>query len=591
MSESRQLVARAWEQLNKTGRSRAELEMADRLCQQAAELDPNDADVWAAWSQVDTWYYYSNLERTAARRERASSKAARALRIAPDSYEAQLAQACFLVREEPHEKSIFAAEAERQLRQLLEEQKDEPRALFALGILLRNGLRFDEGAQMFDRLAQQPAFAATALSEKGFLRLFEGRFQEAGECADQSIAVEPFYGNLALKTFVAVDWYGDLDQARDAVEMMPAAALMEDYGAAAAYDVYWRRREPDKMLRVLRALPRDWLSSNNLSGPKQFYVGVAHRMAGRLDAARTEWRTALEVLNLRLQSDPNNSEWHFVKAKLLVWLGGNKADAEEHFRLAQEFAPDAWQKFGVDVERAIVSGDVDGAIRVVEQSAQNSLRRATAAALRTSPMYDPIRADPRFEALLARVEADPRLSPNAGPSSPANRKHVDDKSVAVLAFANLSDDKGNEYFSDGISEELLNVLAKVPGLKVTARTSAFFFKGKQVPIADIAQQLGVAYVIEGSVRKQGDRVRITAQLIKAADGFPVWSDTFTRDLKDIFAVQDEIAGLIAQQLQLKLGATKVARVVNPEAYRLVLEGRYFWLQRTDEALNRAEASY
>ena len=150
-------------------------------------------------------------------------------------------------------------------------------------------------------------------------------------------------GNLALKTFVAVDWYGDLDQARDAVERMPAPALMEDYGAGAAYDVYWRRREPDKMLRVLRAVPREWLSSNNLSGPKQFYVGVAHQMAGRPDAARTEWRTALEMLNLRLQSDPNNSEWHFVKAKLLVWLGGNKTEAEEQFRLAQDFAPDDWQ--------------------------------------------------------------------------------------------------------------------------------------------------------------------------------------------------------------------------------------------------------
>ena len=167
-----------------------------------------------------------------------------------------------------------------------------------------------------------------------------------------------------------------------------------------------------------------------------------------------------------------------------------------------------------------------------------------------------------------------------------------DKSIAVLAFANLSDDKGNEYFSDGISEELLNVLAKVPGLKVSARTSAFFFKGKEVPIPEIAQKLGVAYVVEGSVRKQGDKVRITAQLIKAADGFHLWSDTFTRDVKDIFAVQDEIAGLITQQLQLKLGESlRAAKQVNPEAYRLVLEGRHFWLLRTGDGFARAEAAF
>jgi serine/threonine-protein kinase len=107
------------------------------------------------------------------------------------------------------------------------------------------------------------------------------------------------------------------------------------------------------------------------------------------------------------------------------------------------------------------------------------------------------------------------------------------RSIAVLPFVNLGADKEGEYFSDGISEELLNVLARIPGLKVSARTSAFRFKGKDTPIAEIAQQLGVGYVVEGSVRKSGDRVRITAQLIKAADGFQVWSNQFERDLKDI----------------------------------------------------------
>jgi TolB-like protein/Tfp pilus assembly protein PilF len=168
-----------------------------------------------------------------------------------------------------------------------------------------------------------------------------------------------------------------------------------------------------------------------------------------------------------------------------------------------------------------------------------------------------------------------------------------EKSVAVLAFTNLSDDKGNEYFSDGISEELLNVLAKIPGLKVSARTSAFYFKGKEVPIPEIAQKLGVAYIVEGSVRKSGNQVRITAQLIKAADGFHVWSDTFTRDLKDVFAVQDEIAGLIARNLSLKMGVTSAGsrREVNPEAHRLVLEGRHFWNLRTSEGFAKGEAAF
>jgi TolB-like protein len=149
---------------------------------------------------------------------------------------------------------------------------------------------------------------------------------------------------------------------------------------------------------------------------------------------------------------------------------------------------------------------------------------------------------------------------------------ADPKSVAVLAFANRSDDRENEYFSDGISEELIHSLAKVSGLKVSARTSAFHFKGQNLPISEIARQLGVAYVVEGSVRKVGDRVRITAQLIKASDGFHAWSDTFTRDLKDIFAVQDEIAGLIASSLALRLGSPSKG-AMEPKAYELFLKGR------------------
>jgi TolB-like protein len=168
----------------------------------------------------------------------------------------------------------------------------------------------------------------------------------------------------------------------------------------------------------------------------------------------------------------------------------------------------------------------------------------------------------------------------------------DEKSIAILAFANLSRDPENEFFSDGISEELLNLVARIPGLNVAARTSAFYFKGKNVPISEIASTLRVAHVVEGSVRKVGTRVRITAQLINAANGFQIWSETFDRELRDIFAVQDEIAGLIAESLQLKLGgAVRVAQTVNPEAHRLVLEGRHFWALRTPDGFDKAERAF
>ena len=120
----------------------------------------------------------------------------------------------------------------------------------------------------------------------------------------------------------------------------------------------------------------------------------------------------------------------------------------------------------------------------------------------------------------------------------------------MLPFVNMSDDKANEYFSDGLTEELLNVLANVPGLRVIARTSSFSYKGKEVKIADVARDLNVDNVLEGSVRKSGNRVRITTQLIRASDSSHLWSETYDRDLNDIFAVQDEISGQVVDALKV-----------------------------------------
>jgi TolB-like protein len=152
------------------------------------------------------------------------------------------------------------------------------------------------------------------------------------------------------------------------------------------------------------------------------------------------------------------------------------------------------------------------------------------------------------------------------------------QSIAVLPFVNLSEDKSNEYFSDGLSEELLNVLTKFPGLKVAGRTSSFAFKGKNQDLRLIGEALSVSTILEGSVRKQQNRVRITAQLIRVADGFHIWSDTFDRELEDIFAVQEEIATSIGQALAVEMNIAPgqsliTARTSNMAAYDLFLEGR------------------
>src|SRR5262247_1927839 len=151
---------------------------------------------------------------------------------------------------------------------------------------------------------------------------------------------------------------------------------------------------------------------------------------------------------------------------------------------------------------------------------------------------------------------------------------IAEESIAVLPFVNMSEDKANEYFSDGISEELLNLLSKIPQLKVAARTSSFSFKGKQIEIPEIARQLHVANVLEGSVRKSGDELRITAQLIRAAEGYHLWSETYDRKMDDIFKIQDEIAGEVVKELKVKLlGAAPKVRTTDPKAYALYLQGK------------------
>jgi serine/threonine-protein kinase len=163
-------------------------------------------------------------------------------------------------------------------------------------------------------------------------------------------------------------------------------------------------------------------------------------------------------------------------------------------------------------------------------------------------------------------------------------------SIAVLPFANLSADKDNEYFSDGLAEEIINLLAHMPGLTVIARTSAFAFKGKQEDIRRIAEALGVTTVLEGSVRRSGNRIRVTAQLITASNGGHLWSERYDRELTDVFAIQDEIAQAIARALEVKLAlepATKRGGTSNLAAYEAYLKSRYYWSRLTPDSMARS----
>ena len=168
------------------------------------------------------------------------------------------------------------------------------------------------------------------------------------------------------------------------------------------------------------------------------------------------------------------------------------------------------------------------------------------------------------------------------------------QSIAVLPFLDMSENHDQEYFSDGLAEELLNLLAKTPGLYVIARTSSFYFKGKQVTLAEVAKGLGVANILEGSVRRSGDHLRVSTQLFVASTGEEIWSETYDLEFKDVFKVQDEIAGAVSAALRLKLMPTEgIAdrETSNVEAYALLLQARQFGREAGADNKNRAVEAY
>ena len=198
--------------------------------------------------------------------------------------------------------------------------------------------------------------------------------------------------------------------------------------------------------------------------------------------------------------------------------------------------------------------------------------------------YDKLVIDPNRDAVLLESAMQQAAEVIAEPVSTESPLEANKQSIAVLPFINMSSDPEQEYFSDGITEEILNHLANNRELLVAARTSVFSFKGQDQDIRQIAEMLGVGTILEGSVRKDGQYIRITAQLVRASDGFHLWSETYDRKLENIFAIQDDIASQIAAALQISLGITTKQpghpeKLVNPEAYDLYLQARSLHRQR------------
>jgi serine/threonine-protein kinase len=214
---------------------------------------------------------------------------------------------------------------------------------------------------------------------------------------------------------------------------------------------------------------------------------------------------------------------------------------------------------------------------------------ATSAREECSKWWNPDLVDQIMEGLRKAGLETPAENQNQAPSGPVTAA----PSIAVLPFANMSADPEQEYFSDGLAEEIINLLARIAGLKVIARTSSFVFRCKEQDVRKIADTLNVTHILEGSVRRSGSRIRVTTQLIDAADGTHLWSERYDRELSDIFAVQDEISAAIAKALRVKLsGEVAPERYVpNLPAYEAYLKAKYHLAKVTPESLDLAKRCY
>ncbi len=526
---------------------------------------PNDPEAVTVHAEIAVEFLVRGFDTSQARRALAQRLAERAAQLAPDSADAQATLGRYL--------GFINAQlprAEELLRRAIELRPTEPRYHRAL---LNALVRTKPDAELDAFAARMVAqFPTDPLVRYDIARRYKdtNRLVEMERALDETLALAPIAFAMVWKSWLALEVHADVAGMKMWLDRVPERQRTNTRFAHTLSIYAGISGETAAALKQLGDLPDSWLTDFDFTGPKALLMGDLLALDGRKDLARLQYEAALAEIQREKTRTPTDLRPRRAEAWTLLGLD-RRDEARATMRVVFQSLPrpyrwtfnNSW--WSGPIRLGLLLGERPSALALLKEAAEMPASRAVLRILfQVDARMAPFRDGPEIVALLA----EPKKEISATPVPV-----IDQKSVAVLAFANLSDDKDNAYFSDGISEELLNVLAKIPGLKVSARTSAFSFKGKNVAIPEIAKQLGVAYVVEGSVRKAGGKVRITAQLVKAEGGFHVWSDTFTRDLKDIFAVQDEIAGLIAKNLELKLGTKSPARTVDPEAYALRLRGQ------------------
>jgi TolB-like protein/Tfp pilus assembly protein PilF len=403
-------------------------------------------------------------------------------------------------------------------------------------------------------------------------KILERAVREAPDHADSWAMLSMIYRGEFAQGFNAGPKPLDraLTAAQRAVDLAPTHAL----GHYALATVYFFRKE----MVAFRVEAERALTLNPLDASVRAYLGLLIASAG-------EWDRGCQMVESAMQLNPNCPGYFYFAGCWNAYWQGNYEEAIEG--VARINMPNYFHVPAIHAAALAQLGRREEAGKVLDKVL--ALRPDFAATVRQeyAKWFDPERIEPVIEGLRKaglQIPDEPSPAKTAAQASP---------SIAVLPFANMSSEKDQEYFSDGLAEEIINLLAHIPGLKVIARTSAFAFRGKEQDIRGIADALGVTHVLEGSVRRSGSRLRITGQLIHAADGTHLWSERYDREASDIFGVQDEISAAIAKALRVKLSREAIPQRYIPKlpAYEAYLKARHLQAKVTPESMELARRFY
>ena len=551
----------------------AKLKQSEQLFQRATDLDPNFALALARYSQLESWMLRTP-DASSEHREKARSLAERALQLQPDLPEAHLALGfSYYYGQNNYDAALREFEiAQRGL-------PNESEVYILIGAIQRRQGKWAESTANLEKAAGLNPKDTWPLQNLAMNYQMLRNFDAANKTVDRGLELNPQGIVLwKIKSRLAVAEKGDFSVYEEVIEKGKSFPISNEERlqiTEAEANLLLLQRKYDQLLQLGDKFPDDAFATVPGSLAKKYFsIGVAQKGLGNDAAARTAFLKAKGILEEQLKQKPDNADLHIQLAKVLAWLGEKDAAIAEAQR-AMDLRPESKDAF----EGPITTESVAEVYAILGENARaiellrgllNRPSEVTVQLLRVDPIWDVLRSDPAFQKLC-----EDKL----------------DKSIAVLPFENLSDPH-DEYFSDGLSEELISALAQISELKVIGRSSSFRFKDRKEEPKTIGEKLAVRTLLEGTVRKQGNRVRIVAALTNAADGIELWTRTFDRELKDIFAVQEEIAKTVAESLKVRLVGSddRLAPRTAPnnvEAHNAYLQGHFYFQRRNLEDYRKA----